>query len=127
MTEFFKPFKALNSTLNSWVDGTGFGPIKLFTLPEIDNKYVVSYDIPGVSDQDVNITVNQSLISIVAKSQSKNTHRNYQYSFIAPIDADLDKIEALVENGVLTLSIEKKKPLVKQEGKKIEVKSIKTK
>jgi len=99
---------------------------------KIDEKgYHLEVDLPGVKKEDVEISVNDGILTISGerKLEKKEEKENYtriesffgrfERSFKLPADADVDNIEAKYENGVLKIFIPKKE---KSSGKKIEIK-----
>ncbi|WP_024789624.1 Hsp20/alpha crystallin family protein [Lebetimonas sp. JH292] len=96
-----------------------------------ENGYYVEVDLPGVKKEDINISVNEGILSISGerKLEKKEEKENYtriesffgrfERSFKLPSDADAEKIEAKFEDGVLKVFIPRKP---KAEGKKIEIK-----
>ena len=109
--------------------------VKSFT-PAVNEKvdekgYYLEVDLPGVKKEDIDISVNDGILTISGerKFEKKEEKENYtriesffgrfERSFKLPPDADLDNIEAKYEDGVLKIFIPKKQ---KPEGKKIEIK-----
>ncbi len=99
---------------------------------KIDEKgYHLEIDLPGVKKENIEISVNDGVLTISGerKLEKKEEKENYtriesffgrfERSFKLPADADLDNIEAKYEDGVLKIFIPKKQ---KPEGKKIEIK-----
>jgi len=96
-----------------------------------ENGYYLEIDLPGVAKENIEISVNDGILTISGerKLNKKEEKENYtriesffgrfERSFKLPADADSDNIEAKYENGVLTLYIPRRK---KSEGKKIEIK-----
>ena len=96
-----------------------------------ENGYYLEIDLPGVEKEDIEISVNEGILTISGerKLERKEEKENYtriesffgrfERSFKLPADADSDNIEAKYENGVLKLFIPKRP---KPEGKKIEIK-----
>jgi len=109
--------------------------VKSFT-PAVNEKvdekgYHLEIDLPGVKKENIEISVNDGILTISGerKLEKKEEKENYtriesffgrfERSFKLPADADLDNIEAKYEDGVLKIFIPKKQ---KPEGKKIEIK-----
>jgi len=99
---------------------------------KVDEKgYYLEIDLPGVNKEDIEISVNEGILTVSGerKLQRKEEKENYtriesffgrfERSFKLPADADAENIEAKFENGVLKLFIPRRK---KAEGKKIEIK-----
>ncbi len=99
---------------------------------KVDEKgYYLEIDLPGVEKENIEISVNEGVLTIAGerKLERKEEKENYtriesffgrfERSFKLPSDADSENIEAKYENGVLKLFIPKRP---KPEGKKIEIK-----
>lgn len=99
---------------------------------KIDDKgYYLEIDLPGVKKENIEISVNDGILTVAGerKLEKKEEKENYtriesffgrfERSFKLPADADLDNIEAKYEDGVLKIFIPRKQ---KPEGKKIEIK-----
>lgn len=98
---------------------------------ENETGLVVIMDIPGAVEKDVDINLDDNILTILAKVEEEtfDGYRplyseygigDFQRSFRLNEAFDADKIVAKLENGVLTLNLpkaEKKKP------KKIKIKS----
>ncbi len=109
--------------------------VDIFT-PAVNEKadekgYYLEVDLPGVKKEDIDISINEGVLSISGerKLEKKEEKDNYtriesffgrfERAFKLPNDADLENIDAKYENGVLKIFIPRK---AKAEGKKIEVK-----
>jgi len=101
---------------------------------EEEKQYVVMADLPGMSRDEVNVLVGDGILDISAKRQQESEEekegyvrkeRGY-YSFhrrlALPEDADEEGVDAKLDEGVLKLSIPKKKKEDKETKKKVEVK-----
>lgn len=96
-----------------------------------ENGYHLEVDLPGVKKEDIEISVNDGVLTIggerkLEKKEEKDNYTRiesffgrFERAFKLPNDADLDNIDAKYENGVLKVFIPRK---AKPEGKKIEVK-----
>jgi len=90
---------------------------------------VVKSTIAGVRPSDIDISINNDMLTIKGKREmpEKINEQNYLYrecywgafsrSVILPVEVQAEKIEAALENGVLTIIM----PKVKQ-GKQISIK-----
>ncbi len=99
---------------------------------EDEKAYYVEIDLPGVKKEDINIEVKDNVITVSGERKFKKTEEDKGYkrvesffgkferSFTLPADADAEKIEAKVEDGVLLITIPKVEQ--KENVKKIEVK-----
>ena len=88
-------------------------------IVEDDHQFVVRADLPGLTKEDVKITVENSQLTIRGEKreeevkEGKNYHRmersygSFYRSFTLPTSALNSKIEAEYKDGVLTLTIPK--------------------
>jgi HSP20 family protein len=102
-----------------------------FEVKETPDAYVVKADLPGVKDEDLDISLHNGVLSVsgARKTQERKEGETYfvyerQYgqfsrSFALPETADPDKVEAKLDAGVLSLTIAKK---VQAKPRRIELK-----
>jgi HSP20 family protein len=82
-------------------------------VAETERGYKVSIDLPGVAKEDVKITVEGRQVH-VRKEGERTIHRERSSSsfarvFTLPEELDEDNSQAKLENGVLTLTLAKKR------------------
>jgi HSP20 family protein len=89
---------------------------------ENEKEYVISADLPAVKREDVDVTVENNVLSIKGERKLEKTaddeteHRRetfyglFQRRFSLPDDADTGAISAESRDGVLTVRIPKVKP-----------------
>lgn len=102
-------------------------------IDETAEHYLVSFDLPGVKKEDINIEVKDRHLLITGErlkelkdTKSQRYERSYgkfQRSFLLPEKVDAETVEANFEDGVLQLLIPKAK---EQLGKKIEISNNKS-
>jgi len=122
------PFRLMDELMRTAGNGnrvTGFTP--LVDVHESDEEYLVKVDLPGVKADDVNIEVNDNVLSISGSRvadearQAQLVERPYG-SFVRtltlPQGVDSDSIEAGYNDGVLELRIPKP---VERKPKKIAI------
>jgi HSP20 family protein len=97
---------------------------------EKDGKYHLTADVPGMSKDDITVTVENGYISVGGKKEENKEEKEANYymketrygsfsrSFRLPGEVDEKKIEASYKDGVLTVVIPKKE---ESKTKKIEV------
>ncbi|PIR95192.1 hypothetical protein COT95_00040 [Candidatus Falkowbacteria bacterium CG10_big_fil_rev_8_21_14_0_10_37_6] len=86
---------------------------------QTEKDIVVKSTIAGVKPEDIDISVNNDMLTIrgVRKLAEEVSEENYFYqecywgsfsrSIILPIEVKTDKIDAIIENGVLTVKLPK--------------------
>ncbi|KAG7362300.1 heat shock protein, Hsp 20 family protein [Nitzschia inconspicua] len=85
--------------------------------------FLVTVDLPGVQREDVDLTLERDFLVVQAQRRPREdyaaqTVRNYVKKFaVVEDEIPLDKIEASLINGVLTVSAPKKKPEEKKDTK----------
>lgn len=92
--------------------------------------YRISMELPGVEEKDIDVTVQEGMITVKGEKSSSREDKGdtwffserqygaFSRTFRVPADAQADKVEADLKDGVLTLSIPKKAP---QEAKSTKV------
>lgn len=88
-------------------------------IAEHDNEFVVKVELPGVSKDDVKVTLESNILTIRGEkkqdreTKNENYHRlertygSFQRSFTLPSSVRNDKIEAVYKDGILTITLPK--------------------
>lgn len=107
---------------NEWIEKASANAPAI-NIIENDQNYKVEVAAPGLTKDDFNVKIgqeNQLVVSIEKKQESKEDDKNgkylrrefsyshFQQSMLLPDNVEKDKIEAKVENGVLSILIPKK-------------------
>lgn len=91
-------------------------------ISESDNAYTVTAEVPGVAKDDIHVSVEGNTITLRAevrqhdRQEKENAVHSERYygvisrSFQLPVDIDESQSSARSDNGVLTLTLAKKKP-----------------
>lgn len=115
--DFFRPW-------NEWFDRTGFNG-KTFNMPAVNiteskEDFKVSLAVPGMKKEDFNIDLDGNMITISCEKEEKKeekdvkfTRNEYNYSsfsrsFTMPEDVNMEKIDAVYQDGILKLTLPKK-------------------
>ena len=69
-----------------------------------DKFYTLSFDVPGIGKDQLNIGIEGSIVRIESKDGAP---RQYKAAYELPQDIDVGSSEAKLENGVLTLKLGK--------------------
>ncbi|MBA3900681.1 MAG: Hsp20/alpha crystallin family protein [Bacteroidetes bacterium] len=90
-----------------------------FHLMEKDNQYIAEIEAKGLNKEDFNIDVADRILYVSGEHKDKKVkddedcyeenevYTSFQQSFLLPEDADENSINAKMENGVLSISINK--------------------
>lgn len=94
--------------------------VPAFEVKETSDQFVVKADLPGVKEENLDVSLHNGVLSIAgtrAAEERQESDSFYLYerqfgsfsrSFALPDTADGDKVEAKLEQGILTLTIGKK-------------------
>ena len=93
-------------------------------VKEEENSYTLEMELPGRSEEDVNIELDHDNLTIASKNEEKKEkkedkksskyilkeRRVYDFTrrFTLPVDVDSDSITANFKNGILTINMKKK-------------------
>ena len=106
----------------------------LIDVTESDATIEVTAEIPGVDEKDIDVSLNDDVLTIKGekKSETKTEEKDYRMveraygaferSIRLPCQVKEDKIDAAFKNGVLTVKLPKS-PEAKEKVKKIAVKA----
>lgn len=91
-------------------------------VAETDRGYNVAIDLPGVTKEDVKITIEGRHVNVSARTQREETKKegerviyrersssSFARAFTLPEEVDQESSQAKLENGVLTLTLAKKR------------------
>jgi len=99
-------------------------------LVESENRYTLRADLPGIAEDNLEITFHEGVLSIHGTRSeetvteeanvlvSERKFGDFQRRLKLPKDANPDRIEAKLDAGVLTISIEKREEV---KARKIEL------
>ncbi len=115
------PLRELNR-VGRWLDSQDDQPaVRSFRVDvrETERGYVVEANLPGWSKDDVEITLENSVLTITAEKTEEQCADEPNYhirerrvgkmsrAFSMPEDIDASKVQATMTNGVLTVVVEK--------------------
>ena len=103
-------------------------------IKENENEFVVEMAAPGMTKDDFNIELNNSVLTISSEKQTNNqskegenvnrrefSYQSFSRSFTLPVIVETDKISAKYENGILRVNIPKKEEAKPKPLKQIKV------
>ena len=89
-------------------------------IRETDDALIVEAELPGIERKDVKVDIKDGVLTISGERkyekevEEENIHRmervygRFSRSFSLPNNVDVDKVEAKLKNGVLTIRLPKK-------------------
>ena len=101
-------------------------------VKESDEGYVISVDVPGVANEDIEVTLDDGVLTIkgsrkLERSSKDNDGRFHSFERVSgqfqrrvklPVKASGDDVSAIAKDGVLTITVKKPEAIV---PKRIEV------
>ncbi|MCL1830662.1 MAG: Hsp20/alpha crystallin family protein [Oscillospiraceae bacterium] len=113
---FFNPFEDFFSS--------GLSRSQSFFKVDIlnkENEYVIEADLPGVAKEDIDLNIDDNILTISVEQQKEKTseEKNYLHKerYVSSMkrrinlsDVKLDEISAKLENGVLNVTVPKDDP-----------------
>ena len=100
-------------------NGLGWHPA--VDIRETDKAYVFDLEVPAVSPKDVTVSVRANVLSVSGERnfsaddsegqvhRRERRHGKFTRSFRLPNDADDEEIDAAARDGVITISVAKRK------------------
>ena len=117
---FERVLREFNGQSNQGIEGW----IPAMDVEEIDDGFRVSMDLPGIAVQDIEVTIDDGLLSIKGERKSNEKqvedgrvaryerhHGAFSRTFQLPKSVDPDQIEAECKHGVLTVKLHKREAL----------------
>lgn len=107
-------------------------------ISEADEAYRLSVDLPGVESKDIELSADEESLTIRAEKQREASdsdddgtrfHRversfgRFERMLTLPVDADTENISAKYTNGVLEISVPRRKDIDQTRGRRIEIES----
>lgn len=123
-----------NRSLGDFVGFDSTHTVPAVNIRETDEQYILEMAAPGFDKSDFNVQLdnNQLVLSAEKKTEDEKTEGKYarkefhfekfSRSFTLPETADINKIDAQYDKGVLHLHIAKKEEAKVQPAKTIEIK-----
>ena len=111
--------KWFDDFLDTGLWGGSNGVTPAVDVRETESGYLMEVDLPGHTEKDVEVKLDNNLLTISSKKDEKHEEKKDGYlvkerryasfsrSFVLPEEVDREKIDAQFKNGVLTLSFPK--------------------
>ncbi|MFP4563725.1 MAG: Hsp20/alpha crystallin family protein [Spirochaetia bacterium] len=115
-------FKDFDAVMNSFFgDDLGLDTrTPAVDIREEDEKYVLEAELAGLSEKDIDIDVENDMLTISSEKKDEKEEKkdgyilkerhssSFRRSFMLPKEVDAEKINATVSNGVLSLDMPKR-------------------
>jgi len=132
-----RSFELLNTLANTLERGTAEADNVAAFVPTVNTRvdndaYTIEIDLPGIKKNEVEITTEDNVLTVSGERKFQDEvaaddyykvesrYGKFVRSFTLPEDADIEKIDAQVEDGVLEITIPKRADI--QKVKKITIK-----
>jgi HSP20 family molecular chaperone IbpA len=117
-TRAYVPARSFDRSFERFLNDSFFGAAATgLKVEQNDEAWTVSLDMPGVSREQLTIDVDGAVVRVATVQDAP---RQYKAAYELPAEIDAEATSAKLENGVLTLTLAKKKPVVT--SRQIEVK-----
>lgn len=115
------PWRDLDRFFGLALDRSAWAPS--FDITETDKAFVISGDLPGVQQGDIEVRMEGSLVTVrgerkpeqqdgeVRRARRSRPVGSFRRTFVLPDDIDGDATKASFENGVLSLMLPKAEPV----------------
>ena len=112
---FYEPFRNFGARVADWLSPAS-------DASSDDNAYRISIELPGVTDEYIDISVHEGVVTVKGEKQSRREEKgetwffserqygSFSRTFRLPADADGERIEATLKSGVLMLNVPKAAP-----------------
>jgi HSP20 family protein len=95
----FHAFRGFDRVFDDLFYSTG----RHLDLDESDESFTLTLELPGFKQEHLSVTLEKDTLLVKAERDG----RTYEQSVILPDGVDVDKIEAKLEDGILTLLLGK--------------------
>jgi len=122
----YDPFRALGGRLSEWLNPAS-------EASSGEGGYDISMELPGVSDEDIDLSVEDGVVTIRGEKKtatekkgdtwyfSERQYGAFRRSFRLPADADGSKASAKMKDGVLHVRVPRLTPEEASTAKKISI------
>jgi len=113
----YDPFRSVRNRMPEWLAPAS-------EASTTDNGYTIAIELPGVEEDDIDLSVNAGVVTIKGEKKSSREEKGetwyfserqygaFSRSFRLPPDADAEKVSADLKDGLLTITVPKVGPEV---------------
>lgn len=114
----YVPARSFDRSFERFLADSFFAPAATgVKVEQNEEAWTLTLDVPGVTREQLTIAVDGTVVRV---QTAKDAPRQYQAAYELPAEIDAEATSARLENGVLALTLAKKKPVVT--SRQIEVK-----
>lgn len=111
----YDPFRQMGHKLSEWLTPASDASTD-------GSAYHISMELPGVSEDEVDVSVHDGIVTVKGEKTaereetgdtwyfSERQYGSFSRTFRLPADADDNKVEAHLKDGVLSIQVGKKNP-----------------
>jgi len=122
----YDPFRQAGARIADWIAPASEASAEA-------DAYRIAVELPGVEAEDIALSVDEGVLSLSGEKRSSREEKgdtwyfserqygSFSRSFRLPADADGDKVEADLKDGVLTIRVPKRKA-PSEAAKKVSIK-----
>ncbi|GAA5067650.1 Hsp20/alpha crystallin family protein [Roseibacterium beibuensis] len=97
------------------------------------SAYRISMEVPGVAEGDIDVTVHEGVVTVTGEKKSEREEKgetwffsereygSFSRSFRLPPDADGDKVDADLKDGLLTITVPKRAETPPEGARKVSI------
>jgi HSP20 family protein len=109
-TRAYAPARGIDSSFERFLNESFFAPAYSgVKVGQDDAAWTVTLDLPGVAREQLTVEVDGAVVRLQTVADAP---RQFKAAYELPEAIDADATSAKLENGVLTLTLGKKKPVV---------------
>jgi HSP20 family protein len=110
-----EPFRSFGTRMADWLAPASDASTN-------GEAYRITMELPGVEEKDIDVSVHEGMVTVKGEKSSSREDKgdtwffserqygSFSRSFRVPADAQADKVDAHLKDGVLTISIPKRGP-----------------
>ena len=115
MWTYWRPWSIFDELERSMFDSASSPEWPQFDIEDSDDETVLTADLPGMSDDDIEVTVSAPYLTIRGERKARDGrylrrsrfHGAFERTFQLGEAYDLDRVEAHIVNGELTIRLAK--------------------
>lgn len=129
------PFRMVREMFQDPLGGMGLLASEAVFRPSLDvtetnDAFTIRLDLPGVAEEDIDVQVTGNRLTVSGRREPEETregdryvaieraHGTFSRSFVLPDSADVEHVEASLQNGVLQIKVPKR---VEMKGRKVSI------